>query len=191
MIYCLKMVIIICGKFQVASINDHPGYQYMFSEAIKKSNNIMIVLGISNKRNIKNILTYEQRYEVIKKYFNENYPTANLKITSIYDVDDDVEWYCTLNKLVANNYIKEKSIFYMGSRDSFLKQKELLIFPVIELPGLGNYSSSQIRELISKDELSNPCVAAGYQDFKNGINNITSNRNYLRGYMLGYIECSK
>jgi nicotinamide mononucleotide adenylyltransferase len=186
-------LVVMCGKFQIASIYDHTGYQYMFNEAAKVSKNILIILGTSNEINRKNILTPEQRRAVIHKYFRETIPDAVLSVDIIYDCDDDNEWYFNINELVYNHcqYYHFRSPVYMGSRDSFLYARELLEYPGIELPSFGNYSSSNVRENIIRDDIFNADFNKGYNDFIHKTKTTTEyncNRDYLRGYMLGYMD---
>lgn len=186
-------LVVMCGKFQIASIYDHHGYQYMFSEAAKVSRNILIILGTSNEINRKNILTPEQRKSVIYKYFNEKLPEVNLLINTIHDCHNDDEWYFNINEIVRFYCIHHnfRSPVYMGSRDSFLYARELLKYPVIELPGFCDYSSSNVRESIVRDDIFNADFNKGYNDFIHKTKTTAEyncNRDYLRGYMLGYMD---
>lgn len=155
------------GRFQTPSIDEHPGYCYLIQEALKTKDEIVFVLGCREDQNERNILSFENRSEMISNYMSRIYPDRNFHIRSIFDVDDNNLWYSNLDKIV-NEYGKDSSIL-IGSRDSFLDFQWNFPCTTIKLQGVGDFSSSKIRQSIMSGNLINEDLHEGARELRNKL----------------------
>ena len=143
-------IVIIVGRFQTPSIDEHPGYCYMIEEAVKRGSEILFVLGRKETQDKRNILSYFDRSVIITDYMERKYPLTKVHITYLFDCNDNNLWYSGLDNIVYDFGIDRCVL--IGSRDSFLDYQWDFKCEIIKLEQFGDFSSSKIREKIMTDD---------------------------------------
>lgn len=129
----------IVGRFQIPFL--HEGHKHLIDNSLSLCDKLVIVLGVSEKKDERNYLSYHYRRKIIK----ESYP--GVEVTYIKDTNSDKDWSKDLDFLVKHYGFLATDVLLFGSRDSFIKgytgiyKKHYINIP--EIPGI---SATKIRE---------------------------------------------
>lgn len=127
----------------------HKGHQKIIDRLIQKYGyqNFILMVGSSNKKNIKTPFSYRQRNKFIKLIY------PNLKIIPIPDFDNDTKWLDYLKGIEVK--LKSEFIFFGGSKkDLEILQKRfttrVLVNRAIEGGGI---SATQVRHALEAGDI--------------------------------------
>ena len=150
----MKTTGVIVARFQTPYL--HQGHKYLLEEIKALHNKVIVVLGISPvKGSMRNPFDFYTRERMLKQY------DASLIVLPLKDERSDEQWSINLDNLLRNNFPMESFLLY-GSRDCFIPYYSGHL-PVKELPEVGDYSATSIRE-------ANADKVRDSEDFRMGIN---------------------
>lgn len=137
---------IIVARFQVPFL--HHGHIHLIHSVVKKSDQVVIILGSPSQPDIRNILPFDIRREMIAHWWrngglftDKTGKYTYLFFNEILDHHEDARWSMTLDKIV-DRY--ENPTLY-GSRDSFAKFYTGK-HKYVNIKELKNVSGTQVRE---------------------------------------------
>jgi len=134
----MKNKALFVGKFQPF----HKGHLHAIKYILANFQEIIIVIGSSNKRNtFENPFSFEERMDMIKK------SGVDCKIISVKDVEDDMKWVKSIIKgvkfnaaITGNDWVKR----------CFLNSGYRVIEPDFLEPE--KYNGSKIREMMARND---------------------------------------
>lgn len=134
---------VVVARFQVPYL--HAGHVHLLNNAWEQSDLLLILLGEPSQPNERNILSYDERVEMIRDY----YPFAVFR--RIIDHNEDYLWSEHLDETINSVSIiidhGDNGVTLFGSRDSFHKHYKG-IHPYTEVPELRKFSGTNMREML-------------------------------------------
>jgi bifunctional NMN adenylyltransferase/nudix hydrolase len=150
----MKTTGVIIARFQTPYL--HEGHKYLLNEISVNHNRVVVILGVSPvKGSIRNPFDFYTRERMLKQYNSE------LVILPLQDDRSDIQWSLNLDNLLRSTFPMESFTLY-GSRDCFIPYYAGH-FAVKELPAVGDFSATTIRE-------ANADKVRDTEDFRMGIN---------------------
>ena len=131
------MTAIVIGRFQVPYL--HPGHLHLIATALRECEDVIILIGVSNKIDEKNPFSIVARENMIKKIF------PHINVSNIGDRPTDKEWSKLLDTYLEG--VIEPVLYH--SRDSF-KEVYTGVYPLREVEEVVGYSGTKIRESLKK-----------------------------------------
>lgn len=139
----------IIARFQIMYL--HEGHRYLIDQvSALHRGNIIILLGVSQNVNYKNLLPFEVRKEIVL----ETYPNAI--VLPLYDVGNDDEW----SKMVDDT-LKDYDVSLYGSRDSFIDYYSGSL-EVYNIEPIQDVSATEIREQLRLNPPKTTDYRSGY-----------------------------
>ncbi len=135
------MIGVIIARFQTPYL--HEGHRTLIETVQAKYGKVVIILGVSPVLGSRrNPLDFFTREKMIRKVYPE------IVVLPLSDHPLDQRWSVNLDKLLGNTFPGSKFSLY-GSRDSFIKYYSGKN-TVVELPGNGKHSATEIRETLKE-----------------------------------------
>lgn len=150
----MKTTGVIIARFQTPYLHD--GHIYLLKEILANHDRVVVVLGVSSvKGSTRNPFDFHTREKMLKQF------NTDLVILPLQDERSDEHWSKQLDVLLRQSLPGEEFLLY-GSRDCFIPFYSGQ-FAVKELPAVGNFSATAIRE-------ANADIVRESEDFRMGIN---------------------
>ena len=132
---------VIPARFQTPIL--HAGHLTLIGTALQECEQVMILLGISDKIDSRNPYIFSERWNVIKRVFPQ------VHIYPIKDVDSDIQWSNDIDNLISHQaHHLDSDIRLYHSRDSF-KEVYSGKYQLVEVPEIQGYSATKIREQLN------------------------------------------
>ena len=136
---------IIMGRFQPF----HNGHKYLVEKAIKLANNILIIIGSTNRcKTSKNPFDYSERFAMISRTLNNENLYDNVHIISANDYYPDEKWKTELIKKINNEIGSNKKIIVIGHEKDH-SCYYLKLFPEWDYINIDNYKSTNATDIRS------------------------------------------
>lgn len=137
--YMSKRIGVIVARFQVAKL--HQGHLHLIDSVYKKSDEVVIILGDSPQRDLKNPLSFGVRMGMVY----QTYPDC--LVFKINDHPINAVWSQNLDNLIET-IAKDAEVTLYGSRDSFQSCYSGK-YPYEEIPELDGFSGTDMRNEIT------------------------------------------
>jgi hypothetical protein len=111
---------VIIGRFQVPFL--HAGHKHLISHVMSRNDHVLLLIGDSPTRDIRNPLDFETRVKMFTRY--QNNPKQYFRIDRLLDFPgDDISWSQRVDILIDVNRfygVRRSDVTIYGSRDSFI-----------------------------------------------------------------------
>lgn len=109
-----QTIAVVIGRFQLPSLNLHPGYIELLNHVAANTDKVVVLLGSKSAIDEKDPLIFAHRAAM----FQEEYP--DFTVMELKDVNDDEQWVKNVDKLIGLTTETSDTVTLYGSRDSFL-----------------------------------------------------------------------